>query len=138
MPHLRSLLRVALSLLLCLAAIVSVGSAQNTANATGSITGRVLGSSGDSFLERVRVTVAGTAIEAFTDDAGFYRLDAVPAGPARVTLFYSGMAPHVAVVNVTSGETARHDATLASTVIAPPRSAESVVKLDAYVVETSR
>jgi TonB-dependent receptor len=141
MPLPRPLLPLSLSLLLALSAItalVSVGSAQTTAHSTGSITGRVLGSSGDSFLERVRVTVAGTAIEAFTDDAGFYRLDAVPAGPARLTLFYSGMAPHVAVVNVTSGETARHDATLASTAIAPTRSSESVVKLDAYVVETSR
>ncbi len=104
--------------------------------ATGTITGRVLGSDGNTFLERVRVTVEGTTTETFTDDTGFYRLDAVPAGPARVTLYYTGMTPNTAVVNVTAGETARHDVSLVAAGRKDP--AGSVTELDAYVVTTSR
>ena len=103
MPLPRPLRSLSLSLLLSLsavAAIGSVGSAQTTANATGSITGRVLAAGTDSFLERVRVTVEGTSLETFTDAAGSYRIESVPVGTARVKLFYTGMTPVTTAVAV--------------------------------------
>ena len=52
--------------------------------ATGAITGRVMNAAGDGFLERVRVTVEGTTLQAFTNEFGEYRLSDVPAGAATV------------------------------------------------------
>ena len=115
MPHLRSLLRLSLSLLLALSAVtalVSVGSAQTTANATGSIAGRVMAAGTDSFLERVRVTIEGTSLETFTDSAGVYRIESVPVGTVRVKLFYTGMTPVTTSVTVAAGQSAQHDVAL--------------------------
>ena len=52
--------------------------------ATGAIAGRVMNAAGDTFLERVRVTVEGTSLETFTDASGAFRLDGVPAGTRQV------------------------------------------------------
>ncbi len=127
MPHLRSLLSVALSLLLSVSA----------AAATGSIAGRVLNSSGDSSLERVRVTVEGTSLETFTDAGGAYRLDGVPAGTVQVKLFYTGMTPLTRSVAVLADQTAQLD--IAMTAAGPKSTAgREVVKLGEFVVSTSK
>jgi len=135
----RPLLPCSLSLLLFLSAVaatVSVGSAQTTANATGSITGRVLAAGTDSFLERVRVTVEGTSLETFTDAAGSYRIESVPVGTARVKLFYTGMTPVTTSVAVAAGQSALHDVTLTAAGQSDPTADR--VKLATFVVSTSK
>ena len=135
----RPLRSLSLSLLLSLSAVaatVSVGSAQTTANATGSITGRVLAAGTDSFLERVRVTVEGTSLETFTDAAGAYRFESVPVGTARVKLFYTGMTPVTTAVAVAAGQSALHDVTLTAAGQSDPTADR--VKLATFVVSTSK
>ncbi|MEY4815273.1 MAG: hypothetical protein RLZZ162_2346, partial [Verrucomicrobiota bacterium] len=122
--------------LLPLSALLSVGSAQTTANATGSITGRVLAAGTDSFLERVRVTVEGTSLETFTDAAGAYRFESVPVGTARVKLFYTGMTPVTTAVAVAAGQSALHDVTLTAAGQSDPTADR--VKLATFVVTTSK
>ena len=129
-------LLLSLSSLSAVAATVSVGSAQTTANATGSITGRVLAAGTDSFLERVRVTVEGTSLETFTDAAGAYRLESVPVGTARVKLFYTGMTPVTTAVAVAAGQSALHDVTLTAAGQSDPTADR--VKLATFVVTTSK
>jgi len=136
MPLPRPLLPLSLSLLLALSALLSVGSAQTTANATGSITGRVLAAGTDSFLERVRVTVEGTSLETFTDAAGAYRFESVPVGTARVKLFYTGMTPVTTAVAVAAGQSALHDVTLTAAGQSDPTADR--VKLATFVVNTSK
>jgi TonB-dependent receptor len=136
MPLPRPLLPLSLSLLLPLSALLSVGSAQTTANATGSITGRVLATGTDSFLERVRVTVEGTSLETFTDAAGAYRFESVPVGTARVKLFYTGMTPVTTAVAVAAGQSALHDVTLTAAGQSDPTADR--VKLATFVVTTSK
>ena len=136
MPLPRPLLPLSLSLLLPLSALLSVGSAQTTANATGSITGRVLAAGTDSFLERVRVTVEGTSLETFTDAAGAYRFESVPVGTARVKLFYTGMTPITTAVAVAAGQSALHDVTLTAAGQSDPTADR--VKLATFVVSTSK
>ena len=136
MPLPRPLLPLSLSLLLPLSALLSVGSAQTTANATGSITGRVLAAGTDSFLERVRVTVEGTSLETFTDAAGAYRFESVPVGTARVKLFYTGMTPVTTAVAVAAGQSALHDVTLTAAGQSDPTADR--VKLATFVVTTSK
>ncbi|PAW74994.1 MAG: hypothetical protein B9S26_00605 [Opitutia bacterium Tous-C4FEB] len=139
MPLPRPLRSLSLSLLLsfsAVAATVSVGSAQTSANATGSISGRVLAAGTDSFLKRVRVTVEGTSLETFTDAAGAYRIESVPVGTARVKLFYTGMTPVTASVAVAAGQSALHDVTLTAVGQSDPTADR--VKLAIFLVSTSK
>jgi TonB-dependent receptor len=139
MPLPRPLLPLSLSLLLALSAVtalVSVGSAQTAPLATGSITGRVTNAAGDSFLERVRVTIEGTSLETFTDAAGGYRLDGVPTGTAQVKLFYTGMMLQTDPVTVAPAQVAQHDVKLS---LAGQRgSPNEVVQLGQFVVASSK
>jgi hypothetical protein len=48
--------------------------------ATGTLEGRVQNPATGTYLEGARVSVEGTALTAFTDDAGRFLLPGVPAG----------------------------------------------------------
>lgn len=67
---------------------------------TGVIEGRVSDSEGAVFLEKVRVTVEGAAIETFTDNSGYYKLAGVPVGSATVRAFRTGLAVRATTVSV--------------------------------------
>ncbi len=94
----------------------------------GTIEGRVLNARSGEYLEKARVTVEGTALEAFTDAGGQFRLAPVPAGPAVVKVFFTGLEPLSANVVVTAGATVQRDFDLR----------ENVVKLGEFVVGASR
>lgn len=100
---------------------------------TGSIAGRVLNVSNGTYLNNARVTVDGTKLETFTNSFGEYRFDGVPAGEARLTVFYTGMSSGSAVVTVTPGEPAKQDFSLQ-----PDTSSEKVLQLEAYTVTADR
>ena len=91
------------------------------------------------FLERARVTVEGTTLEAFTDSGGQYRLTNVPAGPARVRVFYTGLEAQAVTVTVAAGAVVQRDFDLAIAQGRPTagRSGE-VVQLDRFVVATTK
>jgi TonB-dependent receptor len=108
--------------------------AAQSATVAGTVEGRVQNPTTGDFLERARVTVEGTALEAFTDTAGFFRLTGVPAGSARVRAFFTGLLPQTLTANVGSGQTATLDFNLES---AAGRSGE-IVKLSEFKVATSR
>ncbi len=112
---------------------------------TGTIEGRVFDPARGEYLEQARLTVEGTGLEAFTDSSGQYRLDGVPAGAARVRVFFTGLAAQTTSVAVTAGQTARHDITMAApasklspTTATPSRDPNEPVKLTEFVVGTSR
>ena len=123
-------------LLLGLLSLVPSLKAQTTPS--GTIEGRVSNPRTGENIERARVTVEGTLLESFTDSSGQYRLTNVPAGVARVKVFYTGLTVQTDSVNVTAGATTQRDFTLA--VGAPPPAAArgDVVKLDQFVVATSK
>ncbi len=103
--------------------------------ATGSIEGRVLNARNGEYLENARVTVEGTALETYTDEGGSYRLTKVPAGTARVKVFYTGLPPQTVDVTVPAGRAVQHDVSLT---VAPAATTGAIVKLEAFRVETSR
>jgi hypothetical protein len=78
-------------------------------NAAGVIEGRVFNASTGSALVNARVALEGAGREVITDEAGSFRLTGVPAGPARISVSYLGMAPQKATVSVASGVEARRD-----------------------------
>jgi TonB-dependent receptor len=110
--------------------------AQSTA---GTIEGRVVNSRTGEFLERAQITVEGTAFETFTDSDGYYRLSNVPTGTARLRIFYTGLPAKTESLTVSSGQTLRHDVSLATSEAAPGATREGeIVKLSEFVVGTSR
>ncbi|MDP3069497.1 MAG: TonB-dependent receptor [Opitutaceae bacterium] len=115
----------------------AVSSAQSVA--TGIVEGRVLNLRNGEYLERARVTVEGTGLETFTDASGQYRLTNVPAGPARVRVFFTGLDVQTEAVLVTAGGTAQRDFNLeAGGRRSEPGRAGDVVKLGEFVVATSK
>lgn len=101
---------------------------------TGIVEGRVLNARSGEYLENARVTAEGSAAEALTDSGGYYRLAPVPAGNARLKVFFTGFEPLVQTVAVTAGGTAQHDFNLGASV-SPDG---TVVQLAEFVVGASR
>jgi iron complex outermembrane recepter protein len=109
--------------------------AQNSA--AGSIEGRVFDSTRGQYLPGARVMVEGTLIEAFTDEAGFYRLVGVPAGTAKLRVLFTGRDSPAQSVAVTAGETTTHDISFGLNEAAAA-AGEGPIKLTKFVVSTSK
>ncbi len=101
--------------------------------ATGMIEGRVLNARSGEYLEGVRVSVEGTALQTFTDSSGGFRLAPVPVGPVRIVTFYTGLPAHRANAEVRAGAVATLEIALGA-----PAAEPGVVQLDAFRVATSR
>jgi TonB-dependent receptor len=97
---------------------------------TGIIEGRVFNPATGEYFEFVRVTVEGSTAEALTDATGYFRLATVPAGPATVRVFRTGLAAQTRTVAVTPGETAVQNFPLSA-------GTNEAVKLAQFVVSTS-
>ncbi|MFM8334790.1 MAG: carboxypeptidase regulatory-like domain-containing protein [Opitutaceae bacterium] len=122
---------------LLLTLLASPAALFGAASGTGVLAGRVSYAVSGEYLELARVTLEGTGRETLTDSVGAYTFADVPAGPVRVRVFYTGLPGESAAVTVNAGETTRRDFALAGEA---PRAAtaESTVKLDRFVVATSR
>ncbi len=102
--------------------------------AVGSLEGRVFNESSGSYLANARVSIEKAGIETLTDEYGFYRIPAVPAGTVQVKVFYTGLPIEERAVTVGAGQRVTHDVTLA------PRgaAADGTVKLEAFMVGSKR
>jgi iron complex outermembrane recepter protein len=95
---------------------------------TGAIEGRVVNPRTGEYLENARVRIEGTALETFTDSGGHFRIGNVPAGTAQVRVFFTGLDPLTATVDVPPGGRVQRDFSLTS----------DVVKLSEFVVISSK
>jgi TonB-dependent receptor len=120
----------------CFFSIASVTFAQGPA--PGTIEGRVLNGRSGEYLENARVTIEGTSLEAFTDSGGDYRITNVPAGTARVRVFFTGLEVQTDALNVSAGKVVRRDFTLEAFQQTGAGRDASVVKLSQYVVAASK
>jgi TonB-dependent receptor len=129
----------ALGLVPLLAFLFLVPSASAQPAATGTIEGRVTHLRTGDPVELARVTVEGTSLETFTDSGGQFRLAQVPAGDARLRIFFTGQDQQTATVAVSPRATARRDFGLTAGARPPAPGADSaVVTLDQFVVATSK
>ena len=111
-------------------AAATLATAQTPAPAaTGTIEGRVQNAGDGHYLNNARVSIKGTNLVTFTDEAGTYRLSGVPAGPATVRVFFTGLAEQEIALTVAAGQTAQSDFTLA---------ADTTVKLGAFIVQSTK
>jgi TonB-dependent receptor len=102
---------------------------------TGSITGRVLNATNGRYVNNAHVTIEGSNVDALTDASGQFRLDGVPAGLAKIHVFYTGLPETVETVTVTGGATSTIDVNLGG---ATAQNAGEVLKLDAFTVASHR
>jgi TonB-dependent receptor len=130
------LVRVCAGLSAALATVSIPSFAQSPA--TGLVEGRVANAHSGEFLENARVTVEGTALETFTDATGSFRLVGVPAGPAKLRVFFTGFEARAESVIVAAGATVTRDVTLGAPAAGSAPARGEVVKLDEFVVATSR
>lgn len=70
---------------------------------TGAISGRVFNVATGNAVANARIQLDGTNRDTTTDNSGFFYLDRVPAGVARITINYVGMETKFATVNVPAG-----------------------------------
>lgn len=106
--------------------VTNIAGAQTAA--TGTLEGRVLNAINGEYLEKARVTIDAAGIETLTDNSGYYRFTNVPAGPAVVKAFYTGLDLQVETVMVAQGAVVRRDFNLGS----------NVVKMSEFVVASSK
>jgi TonB-dependent receptor len=106
------------------------------ADTVGTIRGRVQHAATGQFLNNARVALKGTTLADLTDETGTYRIARVPAGPAVLQVFYTGLAPQEIAVTIPAGGATERDIEL-SRVAATDRTAETV-KLDRFVVSSTR
>jgi len=125
------------TLLLLLTLLAALPLAAQSPNATGVVEGRVTSAATGEPLELARVTVEGTAGEAFSEPGGQFRLTQVPAGEVRLRVFRTGLLEGRVTAIVPPGGTARLEVALAS----PPSRADpagAAVRLDAFTVSAGR
>lgn len=103
---------------------------------SGSVSGRVQNEATGQYLGNARITVRGTDIAVFTDDFGGYRITGLPSGTATLDVFYSGLDPLQATVEVRGGQTTERD--LGLTNKATYGSQSGTVKLEAFVLSASK
>ena len=108
------------------------------APATGTVEGRVLDPRRGEYLENARVTIEGSALTAFTDATGQYRLPGLPSGPAKLSFFFTGLGIHTELVTVVAGQTVTRDVSFTGGGKPGAGSTDGVVKLDAFRVSTSK
>lgn len=100
---------------------------------TGALAGHVTDAGSKLALIGARIAVAGTHLEAFTDQQGDYRLNDVPAGPVTITLSYVGYPDTVLQGVVPAGQTLRLDARVGDEVMKM-----KAFKISGQVVGTAR
>src|SRR5205823_82998 len=124
--------------LLALSTAVSARAADSS-SATGTIEGRVFNARNGTTIENARVSIDGTSLITFTDADGNFQLTHVPAGSARMRVFFTGLTPQTAEVTVVASVTVQRDITLAAAkgdALTPMD--EKAIKLDEFVVSMSR
>jgi TonB-dependent receptor len=123
--------------LCALVVLLAAGTRLAAQTATGSVWGRVQNEATGQYLNNARVTVKGTDLTAFTDEAGAFVLPRVPAGPVVIEVLYSGLDPQQVPLTLTAGQRLERDVNLNNRE-RYGQSAAGVVKLDAFVLSSSK
>ncbi|MDP3071904.1 MAG: TonB-dependent receptor [Opitutaceae bacterium] len=104
-------------------------------SATGMVEGRVFNTGTGKYLNNARVAIEGTSLETQTNEFGSYRINGVPAGPARVRVVFTGLDPKVETVTVLAGQAAQANFELTSV---ERYGKDQTVQLDVFKVAAQR
>ncbi|HEX2853486.1 MAG TPA: TonB-dependent receptor [Opitutaceae bacterium] len=103
---------------------------------SGSVSGRVFNSATQEYVRNVEVSVEGTARNAISEEAGYYQLLNVSAGPVTLVTSYPGHASARMKVFIEPGTAATCDLTIAP--VDAPRMSDAAVRLEVLVVSAER
>lgn len=105
--------------------------------ATGTIQGRVYNPVAKEYVGNAEVRLDGTTQVVFTENDGAFRFDNVPAGPASITVNFTGYNSANESFTVTPGLPAVREINLVSTASAPKKDGE-IIQLQAFTVSSER
>jgi iron complex outermembrane recepter protein len=108
------------------------------AQGTGSIRGRVFNPVAQEYVRNAEVRLDGTNQVTYTENDGSFQFENVPAGPAAVTITFTGYNTVKESFTVAPGQPAVREINLVSAAAAPAASKEGVVQLQAFTVSTER
>ena len=109
--------------------------AESTAT-VGTVTGRVQNVVTGQYLNNARITLRGTDRVVFTDESGTFRMPSVPAGPAVLEVFHTGLDPQQIPVEISPGRVVEKNVDLTN--VARYGQQDGTVKLDSFVVSSAR
>jgi iron complex outermembrane recepter protein len=107
------------------------------AQGTGTIQGRVFNPVSKEYVRNAEVRLDGTAQVTYTENDGSFSFNNVPAGPASISVTYTGYNPVKESFTVTPGQSAVREINLISSE-APTVNKEGVVQLQAFTVASER
>ncbi len=129
LPHWQKLVAFALC---WLAAALSA-----QAQTTGSIQGRVFNPATKEYVKNAEVRLEDSRQITYTERDGSFRFDNVPAGPAAVSISYTGYSPVKDTFTVSAGQPAVREINITSTA-APSAETNGVVQMQAFTVASER
>ena len=106
-------------------------------SATGTIQGRVYNPAAKEYVGNAEVRLEGTTQMTFTENDGAFRFDNVAAGPASITVNFTGYISAKEAFNVTPGLPAVREINLLTTAEAPKKDGE-IIQLQAFTVSSER
>jgi hypothetical protein len=106
------------------------------AQGTGTIRGRVYNPASQQYVRNAEVRLAGSNQLVSTESDGSFTLPNVPAGPATITITYTGYTTVTETFTVTGGQVAIREINLTST-DAAGRGGETI-QLQAFTVSSER
>ncbi len=108
------------------------------AQSTGTIQGRVYNPATGQYVRNAEVRLEGTNQVTTTENDGSFQFNYVPAGPATITVSYTGHDSATERLTITAGQTATREVNLQSLRGAPTKPGTEIVRLQAYTVSTER
>jgi TonB-dependent receptor len=125
-----------LSAAAALPALALLPVAAQSATSTGTLTGRVQNEVTGQYLNNARVSLKGLDRSTLTDEFGTYQFAQVPSGQVVIEVFYSGLDPKQATVNVPAGQRVEQNFDLTNKAVYGDSS--GTVKLSAFVLSASK
>ena len=104
---------------------------------TGTISGRVFNPVTGEYVRNAEVRLQGTGRLVTTESDGTFQLGGVPAGPATITVTYTGYTTATETFTVAAGQTATREINLTTTAYGAA-AAGTTVQLEAFTVSSER
>jgi iron complex outermembrane receptor protein len=120
----------------CCFAAAAVALAQIAA--TGTVQGRVYNPATREYVGNAEVRLAGTARVVFTESDGSFSFFGVAAGPASITVTFSGYTPATESFTVSPGQPAVREINLISAAATAPATNDGTIQLAAFTVSSER
>jgi len=106
--------------------------------ATGSVQGRVFNPVSKEYVGNAQIRLDGTSKITYSESDGSFSFADVPAGPAAISVSYSGYVTVNDSFTVTAGMPAVREINLVSTAATPPVAKDGVIQLAAFSVASER